>query len=43
MVYRKDESKETTIKMLEAKLVDLRRDVRTVENSIDWLENKEKD
>ena len=37
MVYRKDESKEVTIQWLEAKLVDLRRDIRTIENSIDWL------
>ena len=38
MTYRKDESKEQTIATLQAKLVDLRRDVRTVENAIDWLE-----
>ncbi len=40
MDYRKDESKENTIKWLEAKLVDLRREIRTTENAIDWLKNK---
>lgn len=32
-----DESKETTIKWLEAELCDLKREVRTIENSIAWL------
>jgi len=39
MTYRKDESKEYTIKWLEAKLVDLRREVRTIENAIDYLKD----
>jgi hypothetical protein len=39
MTYRKDESKEVTIQNLEAKLVDLRREIRTIENAIDWLKD----
>lgn len=36
-MYRQDESKEITIQWLEAKLVDLKREIRTIENAIDYL------
>ena len=39
MTYRRDESKEETIKWLEAKRCDLKRELRTIENSIDWLDS----
>ncbi len=35
---RKDESKEVTILMLHSKLIDLKREIRTIENAMDYLE-----
>ena len=40
MNYRRDESKEVTIQWLEAKRVKLRRELKTIENAIDWLKHK---
>jgi len=43
MIYRKDESKEDTLKYLEAERSHLKRLVRTIENSIDWLKSTDKE